>query len=121
MIKRLEAEEPQSKKGAAEPAAPKNPPRSKGKEAMAVDSAAAPKFVQKPKPRQFEQRPPRLYDFKEDQVVATFDTLLKSGRIKLPEAAKPEEADKTNDPSYCAYHRFLGHTTTKCYVLKDKL
>ncbi|XP_020245351.1 uncharacterized protein LOC109823481 [Asparagus officinalis] len=121
MIKRLEAEEPHPKKGAAELNAPKNSPQSRGKEIMAIDSAPAPKSAQRLKPRPFEQIPPRQYDFKEDQVVANFNTLLTSNRIKLPKATKPEEADKTGDPSYNAYHRFLGHHTFKCYILKDKL
>nr|ABD63171.1 hypothetical protein 20.t00023 [Asparagus officinalis] len=43
------------------------------------------------------------------------------GRIKLLEVTKPEEVNKTDDPSYCTYHRFLGHHTSKCYILKDKL
>ncbi|XP_020258883.1 uncharacterized protein LOC109835314 [Asparagus officinalis] len=121
MIKRLEAEEPHPKKGAAEPSMPRNPPRSRGKEIRTVDSAPAPKPAQKPKPRPFEQRPPRQYDFREDQVVATLDTLLKSSRIKLSEVTKPKEANKTNDSSYCVYHRFLGHHTSKCYILNNKL
>ncbi|XP_020258335.1 uncharacterized protein LOC109834719 [Asparagus officinalis] len=121
MIKRLETEEPHSKKEAIEPSAPKNPSRTRGKEIMIVDSTPPPKPAKRPKPRPFEQHPPRQYNFREDQVVATLDTLIKSSRIKLPEVTKPEEANITSEPNYCAYHRFLGHRTSKCYILNDKL
>ncbi|XP_020254160.1 uncharacterized protein LOC109831236 [Asparagus officinalis] len=122
MIKRLEAKESYPKKGPTEPGTPKNPPRARGKEIMAVnvDSAPAPKPTQRPKPRALEQRPPRQYDFRDNQVVATLDMLLKSNMIKLPEVTKPEEANKIDEPGYYVYHRFLGHHTSKCYILKDK-
>ena len=34
---------------------------------------------------------------------------------------RPEEADQTNDPKYCRYHRLIGHPIEQCFVLKDKI
>ena len=41
--------------------------------------------------------------------------------IQLSEIKFPDEANKTNHPQYCAYHRGINHPTRDCYVLKDKL
>lgn len=46
--------------------------------------------------------------------------LLQSG-MKLPEPKKPEEVEKTDDPSYCPYHRCLGHTIENCITFQDLL
>jgi hypothetical protein len=68
-----------------------------------------------------QQRLNKQYSFKDEHVVALFKLLLKSEKLKIPEARRPEEADKVNDPKYCIYHRMLGHPTTSCYILKDKI
>jgi len=39
----------------------------------------------------------------------------------LPEIRRPEEVGKTDDPSYCLYHRILGHPTKNYYIFKDVL
>ena len=49
------------------------------------------------------------------------DHLLELKLIELPEMKCPEEADKTNDPKYCKYHRLIGHPIERCFVLKDKI
>jgi len=54
-------------------------------------------------------------------VVSLFKLLQKSNRLKLPEIRRPEEVGKTEDPSYCLYHRMLGHPTKNCYIFKDVL
>ena len=45
----------------------------------------------------------------------------KSNRLKLPEARRPEEVGKTDNPYYCSFHRMLGHPTKNCYIFKDIL
>ena len=50
-----------------------------------------------------------------------FKLLNKSNRLKLPEARRPEEVGKTDNPNYCLYHRMLGHPTKSCYIFKDIL
>ena len=50
-----------------------------------------------------------------------FKLLNKSNRLKLPEARRPEEIDKTDNPNYFLYHRMLGHPTKSCYIFKDIL
>ena len=49
------------------------------------------------------------------------DHLLELKFIKLPEIKHPEEADQTNDPKYCKYHRPIVHPLGQCFVLKDKI
>ena len=41
--------------------------------------------------------------------------------MKLPDARRPNEIGRTNDPKYCLYHRMIHHPTDKCYVLKDRI
>jgi len=43
----------------------------------------------------------------------------KSNKLKLPEAKRPEEVGKTDDPNSCLYHRMLGNSTKSCYIFKD--
>jgi len=50
-----------------------------------------------------------------------FKLLNKSNRLKLPEARRPEEVSKTDNPNYYLYHRMLGHPTKSCYIFKDIL
>ena len=53
-------------------------------------------------------------------MVSLFKLLQKSNKLKLPETRCPEEVRKIDDPSYCLYHRMLGHPTKNCYI-KDVL
>jgi len=50
-----------------------------------------------------------------------FKLLHKSNKLKLPEAKRPKEVGKTDDPNYCLYHKMLGHPTKSCYIFKDVL
>ena len=54
-------------------------------------------------------------------MVSLFKLLQKSNKLKLPEIIHPEEVGKTDDPTYCLYHRILGHPTKHCYIFKDVL
>ena len=54
-------------------------------------------------------------------MVFLFKLLQKSNRLKLSEIRRSEEVEKTDDPSYCLYHRMLGHPTKNCYIFKDVL
>jgi len=63
----------------------------------------------------------KLYSFKDEHVVSLFKLLQKSNKLKLPEARRPEEAGKTDDPNYYLYHRMLGHPSKNCYIFKDVL
>ena len=70
-----------------------------------------------------QARASRLYSFKDkdEHVVSLFKLLQKSNRLKLPKIRCPKEVWKTDDPSYCLYHRMLGHPTENCYIFKDVL
>jgi len=59
--------------------------------------------------------------FKDEHVDSLFKLLNKSNRLKLPEARRPEEVGKTDNPNYCLYHRMLGHPTKSYYIFKDIL
>ena len=63
----------------------------------------------------------KQYSFRDEHVVALFKLLQKSSKFKLPEAKRPEEVGKTDDPNYCLYHRMIGHPTKNCYIFKDVL
>ena len=68
-----------------------------------------------------QPRANKQYSFKDEHVDSLFKLLNKSNRLKLPEARRPEEVGKTDNPNYCLYHRMLGHPTKSCYVFKDIL
>ena len=68
-----------------------------------------------------QARTNKLYSFKDEHVVSLFKLLQKSNKLILPEVRCPEEVGKTNDHSYCLYHRILGHPTMNCYIFKDGL
>jgi len=68
-----------------------------------------------------QARAHKLYSFKDEHVVSLFKLLQKSNKFKLLEARRPKEAGKTNDPSYCLYHKMRGHPTKNCYIFKDVL
>ena len=41
--------------------------------------------------------------------------------MPLPDIARPEEADKTDHPKYCKYHRIISRPIEDCYVFKNWL
>ncbi|KAL7152972.1 hypothetical protein ABFS83_04G134500 [Erythranthe nasuta] len=63
----------------------------------------------------------REYPFLDTDVAGIFDDLLGLKLIELPEMKRPEEANKTEDPKYCKYHRLVGHRIHDCFVFKDKV
>ncbi|XP_012849590.1 PREDICTED: uncharacterized protein LOC105969382 [Erythranthe guttata] len=63
----------------------------------------------------------REYPFLDTDVAGIFDDLLSLKLIELPEMKRPEEANKTDDPKYCKYHRLVGHAIHDCFVFKDKI
>nr|CAD1844035.1 unnamed protein product [Ananas comosus var. bracteatus] len=67
----------------------------------------------------FEQRLNKVYSFRREAVSKLFRQALKSQRLTLPNPARPEQVNKTDDPLYCPYHRFVGHTIEDCITFKD--
>ncbi|KAM2334132.1 hypothetical protein ACFXTH_011719 [Malus domestica] len=59
-----------------------------------------------------------IYPFPDSDVVAMLDDLLDKKVISLPECRRPEEMNRTDNPRYCKFHRFISHPTEKCFVLK---
>ena len=47
----------------------------------------------------------KQYPFPDFDISEMLDYLLKLKLIELPEMKQPEEADQTNNPKYCKYHR----------------
>ena len=65
-----------------------------------------------------QPRTNRQYSFKDEHFNLLFKLLDKSNRLKLPEARRPEEVGKTDNPNYYLYHRMMGHPTKSCYISK---
>ena len=61
------------------------------------------------------------YPFSNSNVSGMFDHLIALELIELPKMKQPEEANQTNDPKYCKYHRLISHPIEQCFVLKDKI
>ncbi|KAM1902165.1 hypothetical protein ACFX1X_031351 [Malus domestica] len=61
----------------------------------------------------------KIYPFPDSDIVAMLDDLLDKKVISLPECRRPEEMNRTDNPRYCKFHRFISHPTEKCFVLKD--
>ena len=95
----------------------------KGKETMSVELTG--EVQSKAKKSSFNNQEPKFspkqYSFRDDQVVTIFHLLQKGNKMKLPDARRPNEIGRTNDPKYCLYHRIIHHPTDKCYVLKDRI
>ena len=84
------------------------------------------KSASKPQPARggsssIQPRANKQYSFKDKHVDSLFKLLNNSNRLNLPKARRPEKVGKTDNPSYCLYHRILGHPTKSCYVFKDIL
>ena len=62
----------------------------------------------------------KQYSFKDEHVVTIFYLLHKANKLKLPDAWRPNEIGRTNDPKYCLFHKMIHHPTDKCFVLKDR-
>src|SRR4051812_9192548 len=88
-------------------------------ETLAVDTQQA--SSSHPVGSGFIDRSQVMYSFKDDKFKALFKMLRKSNKLKLCEPRNPREVGKTDDPSYCLYHRGLGHLTKTCLELKEKL
>ena len=97
--------------------------QSKGKETMTVElsGAAQPKQKSGSNGSQEFKFLPRVYSFKDKQVVTIFHLLHKGNKLKLPEVRQPNEVGYTNDPNFCLCHRMVHHPTSRCFVLKDKI
>jgi hypothetical protein len=52
------------------------------------------------------------------KVAQIFRGALKNG-LALPASKRPEDADKSDEPNFCPYHRVLGHSIEDCWVFKD--
>ena len=54
-------------------------------------------------------------------MVAIFHLLPKGNKLKLPDARRPNEIRRTNNPKYCLFHWMIHHPTDKCIILKDRI
>jgi len=61
----------------------------------------------------------KQYSFKNEYVISLFKLLHKSNKLKIPEARRPKEVGKTDDPNYCLYHSMPRYPTRRCYIFKD--
>ena len=58
-----------------------------------------------------QARANKSYSFKDEHMVSLFKLLQKSNKLKVSEIRHSEEVEKSDNPSYCLYHRMLGHPT----------
>ncbi|XP_070665133.1 uncharacterized protein [Malus domestica] len=101
------------------------------KEAMTVNTAPVKIFTrgkaipakafrdQKMRRRTLKELEEKTYPFPDSDIVAKLKDLLDKKVIDLPECRRPEEMNRTNNPRYCKFHRFISHLTEKCFVLKE--
>lgn len=62
----------------------------------------------------------KKYPFKRESVRKIFKFLVKKGVLKFP-INKLEEENQVDHPTYCPFHRHLGHVLEDCFVFKDKI
>jgi len=57
-----------------------------------------------------QERKEKKYPFDDDDdVQGIFEELKAAKAISLSEPKRHAEVNKTNDPRYCPYHRFISH------------
>jgi hypothetical protein len=56
-----------------------------------------------------KQNKNKSYSFRRDKVAQIFRGTLKND-LSLPTNKRPKDADKSDEPNFCPYHRILGHT-----------
>jgi hypothetical protein len=56
-----------------------------------------------------KQKKAKPYSFRKDKVAQIFRGVLKNG-LALPASKRPEDADKSDEPNFCPYHRILEHS-----------
>jgi len=115
IVARVRAEENKPRPERSTRRAPDTSLQIKWKDNMATET----KSPAKPQPvkgsgSSSQPRANKQYSFKDEHVDSLFKLLNKSNRLKLPEARRPEEVGKTDNPNYCLYHRMLGHPTKSC-------
>jgi hypothetical protein len=54
------------------------------------------------------QKKTKPYSFRREKVAQIFRGALKNG-LDLPASKRPEDANKSDEPNFCPYHRVLGH------------
>ncbi|XP_019179608.1 PREDICTED: uncharacterized protein LOC109174830 [Ipomoea nil] len=69
----------------------------------------------------YRKRQNKKYPFLDSDVPYMFHELLKHNLVDLLEMRRPHEASMVDDPSYCKYHRLVGHQIENCFVFKDKV
>jgi Retrotransposon gag protein len=65
-----------------------------------------------------KQKKTKPYSCRKDKFAQIFRGAVKNGPT-LPASKRPEDADKSDEPNFCPYHRVLGHSIEDCWVFKD--
>lgn len=61
----------------------------------------------------------KVYPFPDLDVPMILDEFVFKKVINLHESKSLKEINKVGDP--CKFHRVLGHRTSKCFILKEKI
>jgi len=122
IIARVMAEENKPKPERSTRRTPDTSLQTKRKDNLAIDikSPVKPQSI-KESGSSSQPRANKQYSFKDELIDSLFKLPNKSNRLKLPEARRPEEVGKIDNPNYCLHHRMLGYPTKSCYVFKDFL
>jgi hypothetical protein len=65
-----------------------------------------------------KQKKIKLYSFRRDKISQIFRGAVKNS-LALSASKRPEDADKSDEPNFCPYHRVLGHSIEDCWVFMD--
>src|SRR4051812_41574692 len=82
------------------------------------DAGVRPAFLSS-RTHRLEGRIPMEDTLKEAEVEPLYKLLLKARRIRP--LAYPEPTHLIHHPKHCADHQFVGHATSKCRALKERL
>lgn len=63
----------------------------------------------------------KQYAFRRDLIKGMFDQIMEHKALNLPEPRRPDQVNMTNNPLYCPYHRYVGHTIEDCITFKEWL
>ncbi|KAG8376466.1 hypothetical protein BUALT_Bualt09G0066400 [Buddleja alternifolia] len=69
----------------------------------------------------FQRKNGKEISFPDEILKDLFEELKDQGLIDLPEAKRPGEVGKIDNPRYCPYHRLVGHSIEECFILKERI
>ncbi|KAG5631246.1 hypothetical protein H5410_002963 [Solanum commersonii] len=69
----------------------------------------------------FKELEAKVYLYPNSYVPMILDKLLAKKFVDLSKSMRSKEINNIGDPKYYKFHRVLGHLTSKCFILKEKI